>query len=49
VALRQFMIIERPGGPLRGIAGHHLPTRGTWRADAEHLWRVLGGRSLGGR
>ncbi|MGO9707377.1 MAG: hypothetical protein ACLQBL_00850 [Polyangiaceae bacterium] len=45
VMIRQFMICER-AGPVRGLKPHHVPVRGTWHADAEHLWRVLGGRNL---
>jgi hypothetical protein len=45
VMIRQFTICER-SGPVRGLKPHHVPQRGTWHADAEHLWRVLGGRNL---
>jgi len=45
VMIRQVTIFER-SGPVRGLKPHHVPLRGTWHADAEHLWRVLGGRSL---
>jgi hypothetical protein len=45
VMIRQSMICERVG-PVRGLKPHHVPQRGTWHADAEHLWRVLGGRNL---
>ena len=45
VMIRQFTICER-SGPVRGLKPNHAPQRGTWHADAEHLWRVLGGRNL---
>jgi hypothetical protein len=46
--IREIAISERLG-PLPGTKRHHTPRLGTWSADAQHLWRVLGGRNIEAR
>jgi hypothetical protein len=45
--IREAAICERLG-PVPGLKRHHVPRRGGWGLDAQHLWRVLGGRNIEG-
>lgn len=41
-AIRDYTREYRPGA-VHGLARHHEPKRGSWEAEAQALWRALGG------